>query len=479
MAEVLVGRLAWAPESDGSLPAGHSVAGSQAIPALSLCEDSSGRRKVDTGGTYSVPHYVPASTGRAFGPLALDQLLRFCHNLDEQLADGKKVCLYTQPDNEADHSNAAVMLGAYLVLKCDWSIQHCSGVLGAAEAGRRFVCSFAPSSRPEPMRNMRVGDCWEGVALAKKMGWIDVACVSSRLEVERACITHRRMADSMDAAWLIPGRVMVSADPVTTANDPNPATFASVFPTALDLEAQGAGIFLPAREASKSTASTATPGSQRGDDELVTPRALETITPHSSSGSLPPAGSFEPTSPMTCGSDASSVPRSKAQDHEWPVSPQRCNNFIHFLQDNGVGLIMRTNAMQERGMIEPSYDKRKLEEWNISHVDITLEDGGCPSKRDVQRALEGGADFKEKGGHGVLVHCKGGFGRSVVMACCLIIDTFDVSGAALLGWVRIARPGAINTPRQERFLQGLRGRTDLARFADSVQVSCGTQCSVQ
>eukprot|EP00972_Heterocapsa_arctica_P115713 16449330-Heterocapsa_arctica.AAC.1 len=40
----------------------------------------------------------------------------------------------------------------------------------------------------------------------------------------------------------------------------------------------------------------------------------------------------------------------------------------------------------------------------------------------------------------VLVHCKGGFGRSVVFACCLLIWEHDIPGRQLLGWVRVVRP---------------------------------------
>merc|ERR1719188_2778471 len=63
----------------------------------------------------------------------------------------------------------------------------------------------------------------------------------------------------------------------------------------------------------------------------------------------------------------------------------------------------------------------------------------------------------------ILVHCKGGFGRSVVLSCILLIHMFDVPGRSVLGWSRIARPGAITTPEQEAFLCKLRGRADLQK----------------
>lgn len=70
-----------------------------------------------------------------------------------------------------------------------------------------------------------------------------------------------------------------------------------------------------------------------------------------------------------------------------------------------------------------------------------------------------------KSGGAILVHCKGGFGRSVVLAACLAIERVDISGAAALGLFRIMRPGAITTRRQEIFLTSFKGSADVRRFA--------------
>mmetsp|Transcript_44853 Transcript_44853/g.103635 ORF Transcript_44853/g.103635 Transcript_44853/m.103635 type:complete len:95 (-) Transcript_44853:32-316(-) len=65
----------------------------------------------------------------------------------------------------------------------------------------------------------------------------------------------------------------------------------------------------------------------------------------------------------------------------------------------------------------------------------------------------------------IFVHSRSRFGRSVVLACCLAIHRLDVPGSVLLGWVRIARPGAISTRSQELFLHKLSGSEDVARYA--------------
>lgn len=63
------------------------------------------------------------------------------------------------------------------------------------------------------------------------------------------------------------------------------------------------------------------------------------------------------------------------------------------------------------------------------------------------RRIVGVAD----GGGTVVVHCKGGRGRSgTLAACCLIARGHDPKDA--LAVVRAARPGAVENDRQERFV---------------------------
>ena len=63
------------------------------------------------------------------------------------------------------------------------------------------------------------------------------------------------------------------------------------------------------------------------------------------------------------------------------------------------------------------------------------------------------------------MHGKGGFGQSVMLACGLAVERLGVPGRALLGWVRVARPGAVTTREQELFLVGLEGRKAMRRAA--------------
>lgn len=151
-------------------------------------------------------------------------------------------------------------------------------------------------------------------------------------------------------------------------------------------------------------------------------------------------------------------------------------DFVTWCCRHGVGLIVRANFQAETGLVSGSYDPATFQAVGISHIDIPTRDhdGGIPERHKILKLLDACGDSPREGSErpAVLIHCKGGFGRSVVYACCLLIHWHDVPGRALLGWVRIVRTGSITTPDQERFLCKLGGRADLARHLERNGPSC-------
>jgi len=57
-----------------------------------------------------------------------------------------------------------------------------------------------------------------------------------------------------------------------------------------------------------------------------------------------------------------------------------------------------------------------------------------------------------RAGERVLVHCRGGLGRAGTVAACLLVEC-DQPPAAAIRAVRAARPGAIETLAQQRFVE--------------------------
>jgi ADP-ribosyl-[dinitrogen reductase] hydrolase len=54
----------------------------------------------------------------------------------------------------------------------------------------------------------------------------------------------------------------------------------------------------------------------------------------------------------------------------------------------------------------------------------------------------------------LVIHCKGGLGRTGVVAARLLIELGETPNAALAR-VRAARPGAVETPEQEDYVLNL------------------------
>jgi ADP-ribosyl-[dinitrogen reductase] hydrolase len=63
------------------------------------------------------------------------------------------------------------------------------------------------------------------------------------------------------------------------------------------------------------------------------------------------------------------------------------------------------------------------------------------------------------GGGRVLVHCRGGLGRAGTVAACLLVE-FGVRPEEAIQRVRIARPNALETSAQERYVRAYRPRSD-------------------
>jgi len=439
LVEVLPGKLHWAPEH-ATAPAGFEGELKHALDLVMYTTEGD-RKAFGTG--YNVMHYSAKAAGRAFGPLGIDIVLRFCRGLRTRLAnDSRPLAVGTAPDDPDQRSNIAVIFGAYLLLVGAWSVDDIAAKLGASDAEAGFVVSWARKDRPEPKRNMTVRDCWDGLAMGLKMGWIDAGCLESDTATDYICKKWREWVATYDCSWVIPGFIVVGADPTTTALDPNPSTFKQVFPadtptTAASTET-GVQLEFPDGEVKKGTSAS--------DVKRVN-------TP----GSGASAGSLH----SVCKEYRTALDAAPLLLDSKPL------DFMTFMKNIGVSTMVRTNFHNEPGMPpNGGYDANKLKAYGIGHVDILIVDmhGGLPKRLDVQKLLKTCPNGRTANG-AVYIHCKGGFGRSIVLACCLAIERLDIPGAALLGWVRMVRPGCVNTPQQELMLKGFKGSKDVRRFA--------------
>jgi len=383
-----------------------------------------------------------------------------------------------------------------LVLLGGWSAQAVCERL-PKEAALAFPCAWsrqkplaAPSRGLSAISGVQikaglltVRDCWEGVEMAHRMGWLQGEHLRGEFATSLLCSQYARTVQEYDAVWLAPGRLLVSADPMTTIFDPDPSTCSCLTP--------------PEAPASLKQGIAADIVGKVSSDDVLSKTVKEFLSSESTTDEQGCEGSnfvsseqSEECFPRTESSESTSGPplrTSVREDRQSQSEPSlameacaslidaRCEgetsgghapeDFVTWCLNRNVRQVIRANFSNESGLscIGGSYDPYTLEEHGIHHVDVPVPDvnGGVPSVFAIRRVMEACQDAPK--GQATLVHCKGGFGRSVLMACCHLIAEFDLPGAALLGWVRIVRPGAIVTPQQEHFLCALRGASDLEK----------------
>jgi hypothetical protein len=483
--EVLPGRLQWAPGLQ-KLPADSK---GTLIDALTLCSDD------DQVAKYAVHHYdIPATV---FGPLSLAQTVGFCWHVRYRLLirdcdmEGPLV-LTTQAGDSRARTSAAVLIGAYLAFCQNWSAKQIREALGSKESMQKFPCSWV-NAQPEADLVMTVQCCWEGFEAAWQHGWLDHDCLNDDQLMASFCRKYDEASQVYDASWLVPGEILVSSDPVTTVCDPDPVTCKGIFPWEMESWCQlNLGTEKSRREEPFAEGVPVNECERKKVAQGV-PLAIKSIEPRARLNSDENYGSDDHTPRLATGetygppcitreeSDNDSLCSEHTVCKVYPPGSINSSNrpsggsfnsksFVEFLMDGDIRRVLRMNFPKEGGMVRPTYDGNNLARYGIVHKDIPVLDklGGLPKREDVAQMLR----ICEAQG-ATLFHCKGGFGRSVVLACCLLIVRYNVTGKSLLGWVRVVRPGSITTPQQEKFLCSLNGAIDVLRFAGLSDGSAG------
>jgi ADP-ribosyl-[dinitrogen reductase] hydrolase len=92
-----------------------------------------------------------------------------------------------------------------------------------------------------------------------------------------------------------------------------------------------------------------------------------------------------------------------------------------------------------------------VEEHDMRWIHLPIVDASVPNQRFENRWAVNGADLRQvvRSGGRVLLHCRGGLGRAGMIAARLLVELGMEPGKAIRA-VRLARPGAIETPEQER-----------------------------
>lgn len=113
-------------------------------------------------------------------------------------------------------------------------------------------------------------------------------------------------------------------------------------------------------------------------------------------------------------------------------------------------------------------EDHEIEELKITHMADVLKgklayyrlpiiDGSIPDTAGETAWINIGADLRQRliEGQKIVIHCKGGLGRTGIMAARLLVEFGEDPELAILR-VRAARPGAIENVIQENYVRGIR-----------------------
>lgn len=107
--------------------------------------------------------------------------------------------------------------------------------------------------------------------------------------------------------------------------------------------------------------------------------------------------------------------------------------------------ISKFRKMGIKGVIrlnEPLYDDQTFKSQGINIYDMEFQDGSCPDDSVIKEFI---AIMNQELKHGgaVAIHCRAGLGRTGTLIGCYIMNKYAFEPNALIGWLRLARPGSV------------------------------------
>ena len=140
---------------------------------------------------------------------------------------------------------------------------------------------------------------------------------------------------------------------------------------------------------------------------------------------------------------------------------------LHVLRDEyGVDVLVSVMEEHEYGGygIPELFEKNRI--GDIEILRFAIEDMNVPKEAEAAEyevLIRGLAD-RLREGQNMVVHCRGGLGRTGTVAACVLVALGDHSADEAIATVRSAREGTVQTKDQEdfvrRFEEALRGQGD-------------------
>jgi ADP-ribosyl-[dinitrogen reductase] hydrolase len=131
------------------------------------------------------------------------------------------------------------------------------------------------------------------------------------------------------------------------------------------------------------------------------------------------------------------------------------------IRDWGAAAVVTLVEQQELRLLRVERLGEEVIRRDMAWFHLPILDVSIPDAAFERRWETAGATLRSllRGGENVLVHCRGGLGRAGTIAARLLVE-LGAEPAAAIRQVRAARPGAIETAEQARYVLGCRRRDE-------------------
>jgi ADP-ribosyl-[dinitrogen reductase] hydrolase len=150
--------------------------------------------------------------------------------------------------------------------------------------------------------------------------------------------------------------------------------------------------------------------------------------------------------------------QSDAQSGAWDRSLDDDLKVIKAFDSVALVTLMPNTELQAL-RVPPHQIRDKTSELSIEWYQLPIPDAGVPDNSFEDLWADAGPRLRAllKAGRNIVIHCKGGLGRTGTVAARLLID-FGVDPQMAIQSVRKARPGSIENDLQEKYVLSSCGR---------------------
>jgi atypical dual specificity phosphatase len=137
------------------------------------------------------------------------------------------------------------------------------------------------------------------------------------------------------------------------------------------------------------------------------------------------------------------IVQGKLAGMERPGSHGKLRDDLEFLRMNNIHAIV--------SLTETPLEKAFIEEFGFKYMHLPIPDFTPPSGEQIERFLRFYHEMEAEG-HGTLVHCGAGMGRTGTMLACALVEK-GMGAEPAIDKVRTERPYSIETEEQEEAIR--------------------------